>query len=133
MKKILLILTLFYSQFIFALSEREGHSLISGTEIVKLFASLASVIVLVLIFSYLFKKMNGLSLGREDMMKIHASLCVGPKEKIILIEVGGEALLVGVTAGGISLLKTVGSDLLKEACVENSFPNTFKQFFNKAT
>jgi len=135
MKKILLLISLLYSRMILASTNIAEGSIISNAEVLKLFGSLASVILLVLIFSYAFKKMNGLSFSGDEHIKIISSLAVSQKEKIILVEVGGENLLLGISSGGVSLLKSI--DLTKVNAItkknENTFPKAFKQFLNKAT
>ncbi|KAG1246504.1 hypothetical protein G6F65_020649 [Rhizopus arrhizus] len=44
-------------------------------------------------------------------MKLVASLSVGAKERVVVVEVNGQQLLLGVTAGGINTLHTLPEPL----------------------
>ncbi|WP_333623334.1 flagellar biosynthetic protein FliO, partial [Stenotrophomonas indicatrix] len=44
-------------------------------------------------------------------MKLVASLNVGAKERVVVVEVNGQQLLLGVTAGGINALHTLPEPL----------------------
>lgn len=46
-----------------------------------------------------------MSLGGGGLVKVCYALSVGTKEKLMVVEVDGKNLLIGVTAGNISLLK----------------------------
>lgn len=135
MKKIIWILFLFMSETVFAKTAHKLTPIISSGEIVKLCLSLLSVVLLVLVFSYLFRKMNNVSFGGSGAMSIVSSLSVGPKEKIVLLDVEGENLLIGVTSGGISLLKTVKNIEVKKVKKTKDvlFVDSFKKFLKKGT
>ena len=66
-------------------------------------------------------------------MILRSSLSVGPKEKIILLDVGGESLLIGVTQGGISLISKVESSIEPSKVDDESFSEKFKQVLAKVT
>lgn len=42
--------------------------------------------------------------GRASLMRTHASINVGPRERAVLIEAGGCFLLLGVASGSVRLL-----------------------------
>ena len=44
-------------------------------------------------------------------LKLVASIAVGAKERVVVLEVNGEQMLLGVTAGGISKLDTLAEPL----------------------
>lgn len=69
-------------------------------------AVLALLVVLALIIGlgWLLKRMPGSGFRPAEGMRVVASLNVGAKERVVVIEVNGEQLLLGVTAGGISTL-----------------------------
>ena len=135
MKKIIIIFYLLLPELVFAKTTSKLKPIISNGDIAKLFISLASVIALVLIFSYCFKKMNNFSFGGSQVMNIISSIAIGQKEKIILLEVAGKNLLIGVSSGSISLLKELDSSELKKGVgdKEPPFVDSFKKFLNKGT
>ena len=125
------ILLFMYTETCFAQSAPViNHSIMSASDIIKLFISLFSVIVLVFFFSYLFKKVNQVSFGGQGAMKILASLPVGPHEKIMIVKVAEESLLIGVSQGSISLLKKLDDSVIQQQEISNqtAFVDTLKQY-----
>lgn len=61
------------------------------------------VLGLILGLAWLLKRMpgSGLGLRQSDQLRVVTSLSVGSKERLLVVEVGGQQLLLGVTAGGI--------------------------------
>ncbi len=133
MKLIILFFSLVFSPIVIAKGNIETLSVITSGDIVKLFFSLLSVIVLVLLFSYLFTKLNGVSLGAKGHIQVKSTVSVGAKEKIMLISVGEEDMLVGVTTGCISLLSQVDPKKLQSTENPQSLPfsENLKKFLHR--
>ena len=82
--------------------------------------ALSLLVVLGLIFALAWglKRLQGLRVTGGASLRIHGGLQVGAKEKVLLIEAGGQHLLIGVSAGGVNTLHvyaeppvtTVGGD-----------------------
>lgn len=66
--------------------------------------SLMLVLGLIFALAWLLKRVQGVRVGGPASLRINAGLQVGPKEKVLIIEAGGQHLLIGVTAGAISTL-----------------------------
>lgn len=73
--------------------------------------ALLLVLALVVGLGWLLKRMPGSSFRPVDGIKVVASVTVGPKERVVVLEVGGQQLLLGVTAGGISTLHSLDEPL----------------------
>ena len=75
--------------------------------------SLGLLFILLLIFSlaWLLKKMGYSNHTGQGQLKIVAMLNLGPKEKIALIQVGKQQLLVGMTAAQINTLHVLDEPL----------------------
>ncbi|MDV3468794.1 flagellar biosynthetic protein FliO [Stenotrophomonas sp. C3(2023)] len=73
--------------------------------------ALLAVLALVVGLGWLLKRMPGSSFRPADGLKVVASVAVGAKERVVVLEVGGQQLLLGVTAGGISALHTLDQPL----------------------
>lgn len=73
--------------------------------------ALLAVLALVVGLGWLLKRMPGSSFRQADGLKLVASVAVGAKERVVVLEVNGEQLLLGVTAGGISRLHTLDTPL----------------------
>ncbi len=76
-------------------------------------AVLALLAVLALVFGlgWLLKRLPGSGFRPADGMKLVASLSVGAKERVVVVEVNGQQLLLGVTAGSINALHTLSEPL----------------------
>ncbi|PSW07589.1 flagellar biosynthetic protein FliO [Photobacterium lipolyticum] len=68
-------------------------------------ASLMLVVLLILFLAWLVRRMKlpGIQ-GADSSLKVLKQLPIGQRERIVLLQVGNEQLLVGVTQHNISLL-----------------------------
>lgn len=51
--------------------------------------------------------------------RVHASLAVGPRERVVLVEFAGEALVLGVAPGRVSLLKELPAAQLQALAAQD--------------
>lgn len=83
-----------------------------ANQLIHLIASLAAVIIAIFTFAYVYKKFGRGPHINNDNLKILSSLSLGAKEKLLLVQVGEEQLLLGATGQKISFLhrleQTVG-------------------------
>lgn len=68
------------------------------------FFTLLLVLGLIVGLGWLLKRMPGGAFRPAEGLKLVASLNVGAKERVVVIDVNGQQLLLGVSAGGISTL-----------------------------
>ena len=73
--------------------------------------ALLAVLALVIGLGWLLKRMPGSGFRPAEGMKVVASLSVGAKKRVVVVEVNGQQLLLGVTAGGINTLHTLPEPL----------------------
>ncbi|ENE1254134.1 flagellar biosynthetic protein FliO [Stenotrophomonas maltophilia] len=73
--------------------------------------ALLAVLALVIGLGWLLKRLPGSGFRPAEGMKLVASLSVGAKERVVVVEVNGQQLLLGVTAGGINALHTLSEPL----------------------
>ena len=78
-------------------------------------APLALVLALIVGAAWLLKRLHQPRSDSATLMKVQASLSLGPRERIVLVEVAGQCLVVGVTAGQINSLLSVPAQPLPEA------------------
>ena len=79
-------------------------SVASFGTLVGMAGSLLLVIGLILLCAWLLKRMGSLQAGGSGVLKLRASLAVGMKERVELVEAAGETLLLGVSPGGVTCL-----------------------------
>ncbi len=66
--------------------------------------ALLGVLALIVGLGWLLKRMPGSGFKPAEGLRVVASLNVGAKERVVVVDVNGEQLLLGVTAGGINTL-----------------------------
>ncbi|NIJ69854.1 flagellar protein FliO/FliZ [Xanthomonas sp. 60] len=80
--------------------------------------ALLAVLALVLGLGWLLKRMPGTGFRPADGLKVVASVAVGAKERVVVLDVNGTQLLLGVTAGGITALHSLEQPLPAPAPVK---------------
>ncbi|MGH8515916.1 MAG: flagellar biosynthetic protein FliO [Panacagrimonas sp.] len=86
-----------------------------ATSVVQMVLSLIAVVGIILGLAWMTRRMQvmrGGAAGSE--LRVRATLAVGLKERVVLIEVRGEPLLIGVAPGQITLLQTAIAPLARE-------------------
>lgn len=70
---------------------------------------LALVIVLVAVFAaaLLMKRLRGFTTGGANGIEVVAQASLGSKERVVIVKVSGQRLLLGVAGGGVTLLQTL--------------------------
>ncbi len=74
------------------------------------------LLVLALIFglAWLVRKMGPGVLAGGQSMKIISALAVGPREKVLLVDIGGQQILLGVAPGRVSHLRDFEQPIISE-------------------
>ena len=73
--------------------------------------ALVFVLGLILALAWLAKRMPGLAGASNPSLRLVASLSLGPRERVVVVDVGGTQLLLGVGAGGTRALHTLDAPL----------------------
>jgi len=83
-----------------------GKHVAANLDVASVIMSLLLVLVLIIAIAFVLKRFNpqGASLSG---MKIVSSLHLGTKEKLVVVDVDGKQLLLGVTAHQVSFIQTL--------------------------
>ena len=73
--------------------------------------ALLLVLALIVGLGWLLKRLPGSGFRPSEGLKLVTSLNVGARERLVVVEVNGQQLLLGVTGGGISTLHTLPEPL----------------------
>lgn len=73
--------------------------------------SLILIVAIIFAMAWLYKVFGRQSVIANDKLRVLAGLPVGTREKIILIQVGNEQILVGVTGSEIRTLHTLSENI----------------------
>ncbi|MFT4994821.1 MAG: flagellar protein FliO/FliZ [Paraglaciecola sp.] len=109
----------FYSSFA---TSAEATSLSNPTSIVSIFLSLLLVIAIVFALAYLMRRFNVTHSG-SSQLKVVASMMAGTRERVLVIDVGGEQHLLGITSHNINHLAKLDNPLPSE---KNTSGENFK-------
>ena len=83
-----------------------NNPVIEGPEILSLGLSMLIIIGAVVALGWLYSRMRFNGGGAANVINVIASRALGPKERLLLIEVGDQQLLVGMTASSVQTLHT---------------------------
>lgn len=106
---------------------------IAQSQLLRIAGGLIFVLAIIMVLFFILKRFNHLGISGNGMFKLLASMSLGPREKLILVNVGGQHLLLGVTTGSINLIQDFGEtppDGL-EVASKQSFSTIYKQFRGK--
>ncbi len=73
--------------------------------------ALLAVLALVIGLGWLLKRLPGSGFRPSEGLKLVTSLNVGARERLVVVEVNGQQLLLGVTANGITTLHVLPEPL----------------------
>jgi flagellar protein FliO/FliZ len=96
--------------------------------------SLLLIVGLILALGWLARRMPGFGGGAASKtgLRLVASLPVGARERVVVVEVGGTQLLLGVGAGGVRTLHTLDEPLPESATgAPSPFAQVLAQHFGK--
>lgn len=82
-----------------ALSEPVGIG-----DYLKMFAGLAIILVLIVGMAWAMRRMGRFNSGAQGELRILAGLSVGQRERVVLLQVGKEQILIGVSPAGVNPL-----------------------------
>jgi|10_taG_2_1085330.scaffolds.fasta_scaffold412661_1 flagellar protein FliO/FliZ len=88
----------------------EKAGIISGNDIGAMVLALFAVLAVIVVLASLLKRFN-LKFQGASGMKVLSSVSLGAKERLVIVEVGGQKLLLGVTQQRIDCLKELPSDI----------------------
>lgn len=106
---------------------------INHGELLRIVSGLVCVLIIILVLSWLVKRMNGLNLTSSKGFQYVGSMILGPKEKVVLIKAGARYLLIGVGAASINVLHDFGVELPDGFDAENksTFADALKSAIGK--
>lgn len=83
----------------------------SGSYLFQLILGLIVVLICILALAWFAKRMNRLQSSTAGMLKIIGGISMGSRERVVLLQVGSEQLLIGVSPGRINTLHVLENPL----------------------
>ena len=84
---------------------------LSSPYLLKLTGGLVLVVVLIFALAWLVKKFNLNQQSNNGLMRIVTGMPLGTRDRIVLLQVGEEQILLGLTPGRIQKLHTMSQPL----------------------
>ncbi|MGH8354860.1 MAG: flagellar biosynthetic protein FliO, partial [Pseudomonas sp.] len=75
-----------------------------GGQLVQLLLGLLLVVGLIFLLAWLLRRVQQIGPRGGQVIKLLASQALGPRERLLLVQVGGEQILLGITPGRITPL-----------------------------
>ena len=98
-----------------------------GTTVVTLLL----VIGFILLLAWLAKRMPGIGAASNPALKVVGSLALGPRERVVVVDVGGTQLLLATGPGGTRTLHTLEQPLPAAAGTPSPFAEVLARQFGK--
>lgn len=83
-----------------------------GGQLVQLLFGLLLVVGLIFALAWLLRRMQQIGPRGNQAIKLVASQALGPRDRLLLVQVGGEQILLGISAGRITPLHVLKEPVL---------------------
>lgn len=96
-----------------------------GDYLLQLFTGLIIVIICIVVLAWFARKMNRFQASGDGSLHILGGLSMGARERIVLIQVGEQQLLLGVSPGRINTLHVLDEDVTSGAPASQQTSSAF--------
>jgi len=98
-------------------SAADSSSIVTGGNIVQVVLSLVFIIVLIYVGAWYIRRMQLLNAVPGQSLHVVAALSVGARERVVLVQVGEQQMLLGVAPGRVNCLQNYSEPIItaKEA------------------
>ena len=103
----------------------------TGTSVIQVVLSLAFVIVLIYAVAWYIRRMQLTTAGAGQAMRVVTALSVGARERVVLVQIGEEQLLLGVAPGRVNLLQKFETAVID--INDSNLQGSFAKILGKAT
>ena len=108
-------------------------SLFTGDYLLQVIGSFVVVILLLIGVLVLLRRFNGVSSQMSGNMRVISSVGVGQRERVVLLQVGEEQILVGVGPGNVRKIHAFDEPVVEpSASATPSFSDVWKVAMGKA-
>ncbi len=103
-----------------------------GFALIKIMAMLFVVLAFLILIFYLIRRFaNPVGTGgRQDLISVLSTHHLSPKEKLVLVNLAGKSLLIGVTPSAINTLHVLEKPLPQEM-TQNGSASVFAHLLNR--
>lgn len=84
---------------------------IGSNDVLNVGTSLLLIVLAIFVAGYLYTRAQGMHGHGGEIIRVLATQSLGPKERVLLVEVGGKQLVIGMTTSQISTLHVLDEPL----------------------
>ncbi len=77
---------------------------VGGSELLGMGVSMLIVVVVILVLGWFYSRSRLVGSGASDLINVVASRALGPKERLLVVEVADQQLLIGMTSTSVQTL-----------------------------
>lgn len=106
---------------------------VGGGDILGLGASVVIIVAIIVLLGWLYSRSRFMSGGANDVINVVATRALGPKERLMVVEVADQQLLVGMTAAGVQTLHVLDKpvDVARNETVRGGFAGRLRAAFQE--
>ena len=93
----------------------------SGRHLLSVILGLLAIVIFIFFLSWFVKRFSLGDFSANTNLKVVASLPLGTRERLLVVDVGGQQILLGVSAAGISNLHLLSTPLVKPSESQSDF------------
>ncbi len=108
-----------------------SESPVSASSLLQTLLGLILVLVCIALVAWLLKRSNSFHTAANGKMKVIAGLPLGTRERAVLVQVGDEQLLLGVTPQQINLLQKLDTPLEVDSANNSDFAGKLRQIMQQ--
>ncbi|MGB0866837.1 MAG: flagellar biosynthetic protein FliO [Granulosicoccaceae bacterium] len=129
MKKVLLACLCLLSQPILAAEEKPAPvDPLSAETLWRVFGSLGAILLGIFALVWILRRSGGLTRGRGGKMQIVDVLSLGQRERLVLVAVGDQQLVLGVAPGRVQAVHTLDTPYVVDTSVSGgSFADVLRK------
>jgi len=87
---------------------------VTGSEVLSLLVSLVAVLGAILLVGWIYSRVQGGMARSNDAINIVATRPIGPKERILVVEIAGKQLVLGMTSSSVQTLHVFDERVLTD-------------------
>jgi len=92
-----------------------ADSALPATGLLQVLVALGLVLAAIAAFAWMLRRLTPGAIGTHGWLRVVGGAMVGPKERVVLVEIGDTWLVLGVAASSVNLLHTLPKPPVSEA------------------
>jgi flagellar protein FliO/FliZ len=92
-----------------------ADSALPATGLLQVLVALGLVLAAIAAFAWMLRRLTPGAVGTHGWLRVVGGAMVGPKERVVLVEIGDTWLVLGVAASSVNLLHTLPKPPASEA------------------